>query len=663
MTKTYQKYRTRIAILVGFIIFSWVGICLRLFQVQILNGHTYQEAVIKQSQTYKEIASNRGNIFDRDGRPLTRNIIHYTISANPKKVLNKSGVSKALCKYTGKPEEEYLSILNSKGNFKYLERNLKSNPLDFISEVSFEGLTIHRDYRRFYPHKKIAAQVLGYTDSDEIGISGLEKNFNNYLSGQSGWIYKTKGWSGKIQRKNGMPYKKPTDGCNIQLTIDLDYQSILEDELTRRQIETNSISATGLIVNPQTGEILAIASTPGFDNNNFTDADPNFHRIRSITDQFEPGSTFKSFSAASALESNKIRLDEEFNCENGEYLYYNIPIRDHEKKGMLTLPQIIQNSSNVGIVKIAERIGASSLYNTSRNFGFGSKTGISLEGETSGKLNTTKHWSAVSLGQIAMGHEVGVTALQITMAYCAIANGGYLIKPCLIKQILDSKNEVVYKDEPSVIRKIINNNDMDEIRKMLRKVVSNGTGKNAEINGWDVAGKTGTAQKFKNGKYSNDQFISNFVGFFPSKNPQLLAFVMLDEPEAPYHWGAEGAAVAFNRIIKRIIRMDDSIKPPIRPSKNNVEKLNISEVITENKYINKNQDLSKKVPLHLSTKGTNSYKIKMPELRGYSMKKAITLLKKHKIKIKISGSGTVVSQSPKPGNFVFQGSTCTLGLQ
>tara|TARA_B100001250_G_C19800172_1_gene790683 strand:- start:410 stop:2401 length:1992 start_codon:yes stop_codon:yes gene_type:complete len=663
MTKTYQKYRTRIAILIGFVLFSWVSICLRLFQVQILNGHTYQKAVIKQSQTYKEISSNRGNIFDRNERPLTRNIIHYTISANPKKVLNKNKISKALSKYTGKPEKEYLSILNSKGNFKYLERNLKNNPLDYMPDVDFEGLNIHRDYRRFYPHKKIAAQILGYTDSDEIGISGIERNFNNYLTGKSGWTYKTKGWSGKVQRKNGLPYKKPINGSNIQLTIDLDYQSILEDELTRRQIETNSISATGLIVNPQTGEILAIASTPGFDNNNFTDTDPNFHRIRSITDQFEPGSTFKSFSAASALDNNKIGLNEEFNCENGEYLYYNIPIRDHEKKGMLTLSQIIQNSSNVGIVKIAERIGAKSLYNTSRNFGFGSKTGISLEGETSGKLNKIKYWSAVSLGQIAMGHEVGVTALQITMAYCAIANGGYLIKPRLIKQILNSKNEVIYKEEPSVIRKIRNNSDMDEICKMLRKVVSNGTGQNAEINGWDIAGKTGTAQKFKNGKYSDDQFISNFVGFFPFKNPQILAFVMLDEPEAPYHWGAEGAAVAFNRIIKRIIRMDDAIKPPVDTNKNHIEKLNMLEVITMNKNIDMDQEISKKAPIYLSTRGTNSNKIKMPELRGYSLKKAINQLKEHKLKIKINGSGTVFWQSPKPGDLVFQGSTCTVGLK
>ena len=663
MTKTYLKYRTRITILVGSIIIAWGGLCLRLFQVQVLNGHNYQETVIKQSQTYKTIASNRGNIYDRNERPLTRNLIHYTISANPKKVLNKKKLAEALSNYTGKPEEKYLSKLNTKENFKYLERNMKKDPIKVLGEVGFEGLKIQRDYRRYYPHNKIAAQILGYTDFDEVGISGLEKDFNKYLTGQSGWIYKTKGWSGKVQRKSGMPYKKPINGCDIQLTIDLDYQSILEDELSRRQAETNSISATGLIINPQTGEVLAIASTPGFNNNNFTKSDPKFHRIRSITDQFEPGSTFKSFSATSALINQKVKLNDEFNCENGEYIYYNVPIRDHEKKGMLTLHQIIQNSSNVGIVKVAEKIGARALYKTSRSFGFGSKTGISLKGESSGKLSPIKDWSAVSLGQIAMGHGVGVTALQIAMAYSAIANGGYLIKPRLIKQVLNHKNEVVYSEEPSIIRKISNDKDLVEIRKMLRSVVLNGTGHNAEINGWDIAGKTGTAQKFKDGEYSDNQFISNFVGFFPSENPRLLAFIMLDEPETPYHWGAEGAAVAFNRIVKRIIRMDDTISPPINRSENFNEEPQVFEDIILSKIDIEAHNKAEKIPLLLSKGELSLDKVKIPELRGYSMRKAISKLKSSKLKIKINGSGTVYWQSPKPGDLVFQGSTCTLGLK
>ena len=661
MTKTYQKYRIRITIIACFIILSWLGLCLRLFQIQILNAHNYQETLIKQSQKKQIIPSNRGNIFDRNERPLTRNLIHYTLSVNPKKVVNKNELAEALSAYTGEPKENYLLKLNSNQNFKYLERNLKKDPFKIMEKTNFEGLNIERNYRRYYPHNKIAAQILGYTDFDEIGISGIEKDFNEYLTGKSGWRYKTKGWSGKIQSKSGLPYKKPIDGCNIQLTIDLEYQSILEDELSKRQIETNAISATGIIINPETGEILAMASTPGFNNNNFITSDPKYHRIRSITDQFEPGSTFKSFAAISGLFNQKIDLEEEFNCENGEYLYYNIPIRDHEKKGMLTLAQIIHKSSNIGIVKIAEKIGASTLFNTSRHFGFGSKTGINLNGESTGKLSSIKNWSAVSLGQIAMGHEIGVTAMQITMAYSAIANGGYLIKPRLIRQIIDQNQEIIYQEKSQVIRKVANEKTMKNIRKMLRGVVSEGTGHNAEILGWEIAGKTGTAQKFKDGKYSNNQFISNFIGFFPYENPQLLAFVMLDEPDAPYHWGSEGAAIAFNRILKRIIRMDDEIIPP----KNITSKINKDININNEDIIAnaiKNKPISKRL-ISLSTKGNTNSKIKMPELRGYSLRKAISELKNAELEFKINGSGMVVWQTPKPGVLIKKGSTCTLGLE
>ena len=313
-----------------------------------------------------------------------------------------------------------------------------------------------------------------------------------------------------------MPFKNPVNGNNVQLTLDLEYQSILEEELFKRQIETGAVSATGIILNPQNGEILAIGSTPGFDNNFFNNSDPNYHRIKAITDQFEPGSTYKVVSAISALMSTRVSAKQEFNCEDGQYQYYTIPIRDHKPYSMLSTSQIIQHSSNIGIIKIIEEVGPRALYNISRDFGFGSKTGIKLDGEVKGTLNPFVDWSAVSLGQIAMGHEVGVTAIQLAMAYCAIANGGYLLQPKLIRQVIDSENFSLYVEKPTIVRKVATEEIMREIKKMLRDVILDGTGTNAEISGWKVAGKTGTAQKWISGKYSNDKFISNFVGFFPS---------------------------------------------------------------------------------------------------------------------------------------------------
>ena len=656
MTKTYQKYRIRITILFVGIIFSWFSLCFRLFQVQVLNGHNYQKTVLKQSQKLKIIPGNRGNIFDRNKKPLTRNIIHYTISANPKKISNKIELSNTLSEITGKPAKLYLNKLNTKNSFIYLDRNLKENPYKDINPSNFNGLTIEKKYHRFYPHKQIGAQLIGYTDLDRIGISGIEKDYDKFLKSEQGWTYKTKGWSGKIQSKSGMPYQAPKNGSNVYITIDLEYQSILESELNRRVTETNALSATGLILNPQTGEILALATSPGFDNNEFFSSNAKNHRIRSITDQFEPGSTFKPFAAISGITNQIMEIYDEFNCENGEYIYYDIPIRDHEKEGILSLPQIIFKSSNVGIVKMAERIGSNNLYSTTRSFGFGSKTGISLNGESKGKLRPAKDWSAVSLGQIAMGHEVAVTALQLAMAYSAIANGGYLLKPLLVKTIMNQSNEIIYEEKSKIIRKVSSENTMKDLRKILRGVVSKGTGHNAEIKGWDIAGKTGTAQKFENGKYSDNQFISNFIGFFPYENPQVLVFVMLDEPEVPYHWGSEGAAVAFKRIATRIINMDDKIIPPAKKNKT-LSNLEIKKRDEIAKINNQKRDL-----LDLSTQNILIDKMKVPDLKGLSLRKAMLTLNKRKLKFNINGSGKVIWQSPKPGSLVSIGSTISMGL-
>ena len=658
MTKTYMKYRSRVVFLSGFIILSWAGLCLRLFQVQVLNGERYQREVLKQSHKKQNLPANRGNIYDRDNRPLTRNIIHYTLTVNPSKIINKKEIAEELSKQTGKPKEKYLEKLNSQSKFEYLERNLQKNELGLLETKVIPGLNIERKYRRYYPHENIGAQVLGYTSLDDEGISGIEKDYNNYLKGIPGWVYKTKGWSGKIQHKSGMPFQRSINGSNIQLTIDLEYQSILEEELKKRQDETSSSSATGIIMDPETGEILAMATTPGFDNNHFGSSRPELHRIKSITDQFEPGSTFKVVSTVSALYDGLINLRDEFNCENGSFEYHTKKITDHESYSMLTASQIIHHSSNIGIIKIMDKVGQKKLFSMSRDFGFGSKTGINLNGEVSGKLNHYNDWSAVSLGMIAMGHEVGVTAIQLASAYCAIANGGYLLKPRIVQQIMDESGNIIHSEEPVVLRKIADESTIESVREMLRGVVLKGTGKNADIPGWKVAGKTGTAQKWKNGKYSNNDFISNFIGFFPADNPQLLALIMLDEPSKPFHWGNEGAAVAFRRIMGRIINMDDSISPPLNDHVAFEPRRFMAASEKDNVEL-----IKEKLPLNLSTFSSNSNKTKVPEVRGLSMRKTMTTLNEYGLKYKINGSGKVYWQSPEPGQVVTKGTVCIVGLK
>ena len=387
MTRTYKKYKARINVIIVSTILFWLTLCLRLFQIQVLNGAEYKSAVMIQSQTKQIQMPNRGNFFDRDDRPLSRNIFHYTLSANPKEVADKTNLAKDLSQITGKPIKKYVNKLNSNKSFEFLERNLQKKQIGNLLSSKYEGLRVDKSSRRYYPHNNIAAQLIGYTNDDNQGISGLEKYFEDDLKGEIGWVYKTKGLSGKIQHKSGMPFKNPVNGNNIQLTIDLEYQSILEEELLKRQLETNAVSATGIILNPQNGEVLAIGSTPGYNNNFFNDFNPNYHRIKAITDQFEPGSTYKVVSAISALINDKVKPFQEFNCENGLYQYYTISIKDHKPYSMLSTSQIIQHSSNIGIIKIIEKVGPKTLYNISRDFGFGSKTGIKLDGEVKGTLN------------------------------------------------------------------------------------------------------------------------------------------------------------------------------------------------------------------------------------------------------------------------------------
>ena len=635
------------------IISFWIVLCGKLFSVQILQADENRKKLTAQAHRKESIPAERGNIFDKNGDALTRNVAHYTISINPSKVNDKVALAKDLQSITGRPIEFYTKKLNSDKNFEYLERNLKYDIRESKLQSKY-SINIEKNYRRTYPHGSIASQILGYTDTEDKGISGIEKDYDKFLSGTPGQVIKSKGWQGKYQSKSGLPYIPPIDGNNVKLTIDLNYQSILQEELKKRKKETNSLSAMGVIMNPQTGAILAMASVPDFDNNYFSKYKINNHHCRAITDQFEPGSTFKIVAAVAALSENKINLTEEFNCENGKFEYFNQIVKDHEPYSMLTLPQIIKHSSNIGIIKIAERLGSRTIHKYAKLFGFGSATNIGIGGETSGSLKPYNNWSRISVGQISMGHEVAVSTMQLATAFAAIANGGFLVKPYIVEQIVHSDNKIEKNSETRFKRKIANQKIMNEVKKMLRQVVSDGTGTEANIAGWEIAGKTGTAQKYIDGKYSDSEFISNFVGFFPLNEPQILSAIILDGPDTPNHWGGQGAAVAFKRIIKRIINMDDKIRPPGK--KQNAFVYNQYKVPLETEIF------TNQVPISLSTK-RSAKTIKVPNLIGKSLKKAIDIINRTGLKIKIEGSGRVVSQKPKAGTYLRYKDVCLVQLK
>ena len=665
MTKTYLKYRSRVIITSGLIVFCWVGLSVRLFQIQIIDGEELRLKGHNQSMIQKPLKAVRGNIFDRDNAAFTRNIIHYSFGVHPALIDNKEEFAEWISTSIDGNKDKYLKKLNSSRSFEYLERNLQRKHCEKLLINKPQGLIVERDSRRYYPHGNLASQVLGFVDLDDKGIAGIEQKFNSYLAGKPGWIVRQMSGRGYSMYKTNLPQKTPVDGASIQLTIDLDYQAILQEELAAQLELTNAISAMGLILNPQTGDILAMATVPDFDPNYPGRGEISWQRNKVITDQFEPGSTFKIVPLTAAVDQNTVSLWQEFNCENGSYTYAGHKIRDWDDFGLLTMPQIMENSSNVGVIKIAETLSQNNLYHYSRDLGFGMHTHISLAGEQPGTLHQVSEWSKISLAEVSLGHEVAVTALQLGMAYAAIANGGFLMKPRLLKQIITSSGKKVYAEKPEVIRKVATKEVMDIMTDMLCRVVETGTGTKAAINGWSVAGKTGTAQKFIDGQYSNKKFISNFVGFLPAANPQLVGVIILDEPKIGYHWGGHGAAPVFHRVMERIINMDDSIRL-LKPQTIENDHLLVQERLplphTSDNTVAKPVVLSNAFSV-VPVVQKNNNDTSLPDVRGMSLRRARTVLRQIGLRTYFKGSGKVIWQSPKPGTIVADGSICTIGLK
>ena len=653
MTKTYKKYRSRIIFIsLGFVLL-WTGLSLRLIKIMVFDSSHYRRIGFKQSKTQEPLIALRGNIYDKNGVSLTKNIIHYSVGAHVEKVKNKEEIAISLSKITGRDSDFYSKKLkNKRSGYQVLELKVGRKVGEKI-EKDIPELKTRKQSRRFYPHANIASQIIGFTKHNDSGLVGIERYYEKFLAGKDGWIVKQKNVAGRKGsfHKTSFPIKEPIKGSNVQLTIDIEYQSILQEELQRRIEEAGAKGAMGILMNPQNGDILAMASLPDFDLNNPNGSPLENQKNKIITDQFEPGSTYKIVAATAALESKKINLFDEFNCEEGKVKIDGWTISDHEQFGVLTFPQIIANSSNVGVIKIAQKLGKDPLYNTSRSFGFGAYTGIGFPGESQGILRKKSDWNHMSIASVSIGYEVAVTALQIATAYSAIANGGVLLKPQLVKQIINEDGSVAYRSKPESIRKIAQANIMMDMKHILEKVVNEGTGIKADIEGWTIAGKTGTAIKYLNGSYSN-KYISNFAGFFPSENPQVVGVVVLDEPNHGLHWGGYGAAPLFKRIAERIINLDDSFKHyknEISDSKNLIAVKKVDTLPT------------------LTTKNiykpyTDGYVI-IPDVRGMSIKKAKKLLIKNGLKPKFTGSGKVAWQSPKPGSKELPGSSLTISLK
>ena len=609
----------------------WIGFGFRLFNIQIINKLNSPQGIKLES-----INGFRGNFYDVNGNNLTQNLTFYRIGIHPQKILNNNLLND-LSECTGTDKEIYLSKVSTGKDYIDLEKKINRN-CEYLQKKYPNSLIIKKSYKRYYPEDNLVSQIVGFTNIDDEGVSGLESKYNKFLKPVSG---------SKLSKRNGLgvkisdptlPSQEAKNGADITLTINKEYQAVLRDELIIQMEKVGASASMGLILNPQTGAILSMVNLPDYNPNSPNDFDIELQRNKIVSDLIEPGSTFKIVTMAAALESD-ISLTDEYNVQ-GPYNFHNIKmIEDSEPHTVLNVKEILAFSSNIGTIKIAEYLGKKSIYNQAREFGYGTKTGFDSFTEQPGTFREPSKWTLSSMHSVPIGYEISATPLQIAMSYAAIANGGFLLKPYVVERI-EKYDDTIIKNQRNTKKRILSQSNSEKLGLMLSHTVENGSAKSAAIDGWNVAGKTGTSKKLIDGQYSEKEFISSFVGYFPYENPQLLCLIIIDSPDVSrnLHWGGISAAPVFKSVMDRIINIDKSIT--ISRSKN---------LRVKNKPILIQKNYKIKIEY-----------VEMPNLIGKTVRDAFSDLKKVGIKPQISGSGLIVSQSIEAGTKIEKESICIL---
>jgi len=519
------------------------------FDIQIFKAKELSRKAENDYSRYLTIKGERGQILDRSMNKLATSIDAISITACPLKVKDPALTAKKLSRILDMDSKQLENTLSKKRMFAWIAKRISPDQADQIKKLKLNGIYFENDSKRFYPNRNLAAQVIGFTGSDNFGLEGLEFKYNDALEGSSVKIRVKRSGNGGIldlDKKRRAQLK----GNSIVLTIDKKIQFLSEQTLERTVKAHKAKSGMALVMRPKTGELLSIAHFPQFNPNNFKEYDNLTFKNRAVTDAFEPGSAMKVFTAAAAIEKG-FAPKSIFFCENGTYKIGTFTIHDTHPHDWLTINQIIKFSSNIGAVKIIETIGDKALHNYLTGFGFGNRTRIGSPGETSGSLSPYQKWSRVDAGAISFGQGLSVSAIQLISGISAIANDGKLMKPMLIKKIISNNGKKIKEYQPETIRRVISSKTAQQVKTMMSLVVKEeGTGVKASMDGYTVCGKTGTAQKaLKNKKgYSKNNYISVFAGFAPENNPELAILVVVDEPKKQYY-GGDVAAPAFKTIM------------------------------------------------------------------------------------------------------------------
>ena len=545
----------RLYILVGLFTVALLALVVRLFDIQVLQHHLLSGLAERQHQKSAELRGKRGTIYDRRLRELALSVDRQSIYINPSDFSPNPEAVTLLARSLGLKEATILEKAHSDRQFVWLKRKVPPDESAALQALGIKGVGFVTESQRFYPKQTLAGQIIGFVGTDEAGLEGLEYAYDSWLAGEAVRVRLDRDARGRPISLRSDALRELPKGHDLVLTLDERIQFAAERELREHLIRLGARGGVAVVMRPLTGEILALANEAVFDPNGFREATPKVWRERNITDTFEPGSTVKALLAAGALEERLVRPDDMFFGEQGSIQVGTLTIRDHEKFSWLTFREVIEKSSNVGAIKVGQRLGKERLYDYLSRFGLGSRTGADFPGEAPGLLRPPQQWSEVSLASLSIGQELAVTALQLATAFAALANGGVLMRPHLVKAIIRD-GEVVQETTPAPVRRVISEATARQVTNILQGVVTRGSGRAAAADGYPVAGKTGTAQKFDAalGRYSPHKTMASFVGYLPAERPRAVILVSIDEPQTGLAWGGVAAAPLFSAIAQHTMR-------------------------------------------------------------------------------------------------------------
>jgi cell division protein FtsI (penicillin-binding protein 3) len=615
----------------------------KAFYLQIHQRDALAQRAARQNRIVQKVAPRRGAIIDRNGQPLAISVPVPSIYAVREDVQNKEAVSRRLSAVLKVDRQTLGQRLSRGGGFVWLKRRVEPEIADRVRKMEIAGVGIRAESRRYYPNMDLAGSVLGFVGTDG-GLEGLERSLEEHLRGGDGVRVLNLDARGKSLTSPEPWERYPAPGATVQLTLDQNIQFFVEQSLREGCIKAGAKAGVAVVLESATGRILAMAGYPGFNPNDFSSYNQSLFRNRSIGSVYEPGSTFKVITVAAALEEKVFDEMDILFTNNGRFEVADVVINDHVPHGWLTLMGIIRKSSNIGASKVGLELGTQRLGRYVKGFGFGQKTGVLLAGEGKGILRSDTSWTQVDLANISFGQGLGVTPLQMVNAVNALATGGELLRPYVVDRITSPSGELILRNRPGIIRRVISDDTARKVVRMMEAVTEpGGSGTRAAIDGYRVAGKTGTAQKYdlEAGSYSLDAFTASFVGFTPSRNPAITAIVIVDEPDKNIYGGVVAAPIWAEMVSKSLKYLN--ISPEIMDGESPVG------VTDEGRWAGTVKDQKTGDPEA------------MPDLTGLTLREALSRIGESGAKVQVTGTGLVVSQDPMPGLVI--GAAVSLQLQ